>query len=93
MKSVIKPGRVFAVLFALIILALAAAPIGLATQVGAQAAVAQSYKADTALQAGMIVKLADDKTKVTPVSQSQNKDISSDVQSGELSNHKTDISF
>lgn len=52
-------------------LAVIVASLGLAPTVSAQA-VAQSYAADTPLQAGMVVKLTGDKTKVAPVTQSDN---------------------
>lgn len=55
--------------------ALVLAPAGLSAPVQAQTAVAQSYNADAPLQAGMIVRLIGDKTKVAPVSQSDNKDM------------------
>ncbi len=75
MKSVIKPIRAFAVLFA-VAAAILVAPLSVAVgNVHAQASVAQSYATDEPLQAGMVVRLADDESKVAPVSQDKADDI------------------
>jgi hypothetical protein len=59
-----------------LLLALLVMTIAVASPMAAQLvqgqAVAQSYASDTPLQAGMIVKLSGDKTKVVPVAQSDN---------------------
>lgn len=66
--------RLFLVrLVAPIVLCLAGGGVILGWGAAASAqAVAQSYAADTPLQAGMVVKLTGDKTKVAPVTQSDN---------------------
>lgn len=58
-------------LLALLVMA-AGLGVLLASPTAQAQSVAQSYASDTPLQAGMVVKLSGDKTKVVPVSQSDN---------------------